>query len=370
MIRAQVLSALLACGFTIFFAPAEAQTRHVPSRPETVVFGEIPIDRPAVATVGSGDTLAIDTISHQGATQDEDPVTFLGKMGVRRDEILKDAIDFWNSRGSRPREGRGQHILTGPIYVRDAEPGDTLEIQFVDFALRVPFGLNSTGPATGVLGSAYPGTRPQDPPSAGGPRLIRTGVENGRAVAFLSRNVVVPVRPFMGTMAVAPSRPTIGQPGIVVDGVQTSRPPGPFVGNLDFKELSKGASLFLPVFQKGAQFYVGDPHSAQGDGEVNGTAIEQSLTGTFRFILHKGRALSLPRAETPTHFVMMGIDVDLDRAMRLATEQVVEFLVHDKGLSAADAYTLASIACDFHVAEAVDLTQVVVGKIPKDVFRK
>jgi len=367
MHRALLLAAFLT---PLAVSSAGAQTRHLPSRPETVVFGEIPIDRPAALTVRSGETVAIDTISHQGATQDEDPVTFLGKLGVGRDEILKDAIDFWNSRSGRPREGRGQHILTGPIYIQDAEPGDTLEIQFVDFVLRVPFGLNSTAPTTGVLGSAYPGTHPQDAPSAGGTRLIRTGLENGRAVAFLSRNVVVPVRPFMGTMAVAPSRASIGQPGIVVDGVQSSRPPGPYGGNLDFKELSKGASLFLPVFQKGAQFYVGDPHSAQGDGEVNGTAIEQSLTGTFRFVLYKGATLSLPRAETPTHFVMMGIDVDLDRAMRIATEQVIEFLVHDKGLSPADAYTLASVACDFHVAEAVDLTQVVVGKVPKDVFRR
>jgi acetamidase/formamidase len=204
----------------------------------------------------------------------------------------------------------------------------------------------------------------------GGPRLIRTGLENGRQVAFLSRTVVVPVRPFMGTMAVAPIRAALGQPGVVIDGVQTSRPPGPYGGNLDFKELAKGASLFLPVFHTGAQVYVGDPHSAQGDGEVNGTAIEQSLTGTFRFVVHKGRTLSLPRAETPTHYVVMGIDVDLNRAMRIATEQAVEFLVKEKGLSTADAYTLASIACDFHVAEAVDLTQVVVGKIPKDVFRR
>jgi len=108
----------------------------------------------------------------------------------------------------------------------------------------------------------------------------------------------------------------------------------------------------------------------QGDGEVNGTALEHSLTGRFRFVLHKGRRIDQPRVETPTHYIVTGIDLDLDRAMRLATQQAVDFLTREKGLSAADAYTLASIACDFHVAEAVDLTQVVVGKIPKDVFRK
>ena len=150
----------------------------------------------------------------------------------------------------------------------------------------------------------------------------------------------------------------------------TTRPPGPFGGNLDFKDLTTGATLFLPVFQRGAQFYVGDPHSAQGDGEVNGTAIEHSLTGTFQFILHKNHPLDLPRAETPTHYVVMGIDVDLDRALRIATAQAVEFLMREKGLNASDAYTVASIACDFHIAEAVDLTQVVVGKIPKNIFTR
>jgi acetamidase/formamidase len=343
---------------------------HVPSRPETVVWGEIPVNRPAVLTIRSGDTVAIDTLSHQGATQDEDPVAFLAKHGVRRDEVLPDAIDFWRSRAGRPREGRAGHILTGPIYMQDAAPGDTLEIQVLDLALRTPFGMNSSGPASGVLGDGYPGTRPTDPRPEGAPRVIRTRTENGRGVAELTPDLIVPLRPFMGIMAVAPALPRIGQPGITVEGVQSTRPPGPFGGNLDYKDLGPGATLFLPVFHPGARFYVGDPHSAQGDGEVNGTAIEQSLSGRFRFVLHKDTALAGPRAETATHYVVMGIDVDLDRAMRLATAEAITFLTREKGLSPADAYTLASIACDFHVAEAVDLTQVVVGKIPKDVFRR
>ena len=302
--------------------------------------------------------------------QDEDPVTFLGKLGVQPNEVLPDAIDFWKSRPGRPREGRAGHILTGPIYVQDAAPGDTLEIQVLDLTLRTPFGMNSSGPGSGVLAEGYPGTRPTDAKPEGAPRVIRTRTENGRSIAELTPDLIVPVRPFMGIMAVAPVRPRIGQPGITVDGVQSTRPPGPFGGNLDYKDLGPGSTLFLPVFHAGARFYVGDPHSAQGDGEVNGTAIEHSLSGRFRFVLHKGKALAGPRAETATHYVLMGIDLDLDRAMRLATAEVIAFLTSEKGLSPADAYTLASIACDFHVAEAVDLTQVVVGKIPKDVFRR
>ena len=171
----------------------------------------------------------------------------------------------------------------------------------------------------------------------------------------------------MGIMAVAPN-PVVGQPGVTVPGVQSSRPPGAFGGNMDVKDLTVGSTLYLPVFHEGALFYVGDPHSVQGDGEVSGTAIEQSLSGVFRFIVHKGKTISGPRAETDTHYLIMGIDLDLNRATRRATWEVVDFLVHEKGLTQAKALSLASIAVDFRVSEVVDLTQVVTGFIPKDIF--
>ena len=151
-------------------------------------------------------------------------------------------------------------------------------------------------------------------------------------------------------------------------GVQSSWPPGPFGGNFDLKDLTAGSRLFLPVFQYGAQFYTGDCHSAQGDGEVSGTAIEHSLSGVFRFIVHKGRTLEFPRAETKTHYIMMAADPDLNRAMRKATLQVVKFLVEEKGLTEARAFSLASIAVDFHAAEVVDYQQLVSAKIPKSLF--
>ena len=137
---------------------------------------------------------------------------------------------------------------------------------------------------------------------------------------------------------------------------------------MDLKDLTEGSVLYLPVFQPGALFYVGDPHSAQGDGEVSGTAIEQSLSGRFRFILHKGETITAPWAETDTHYILMGIDLDLDRALRMAVREVVAFLVAEKELTPAKALSLASIAVDFHVAEAVDLTQLVSGRIPKSLF--
>jgi acetamidase/formamidase len=317
--------------------------------------------------VRSGEIAAIDTISHQGATQDEDPIAFFGSLGVKKEDVLADVIDFWESRRSRPRDGRAGHVLTGPVYIEGAEPGDTLEIQIVSYRLRVPYGINS---GNGVLGAGYPGTAKTDVIPSGGRKLIRTGVANGRPVAFVADRVQVPVRPFMGIMAVAPPEAAVGSPGVTVAGVANSRAPGAFGGNLDVKELTAGTSLFLPVFHHGGQFYVGDPHSAQGDGEVNGTAIEQSLTGTYRFVVHKNRTIPLPRVETPTHDILMGIDVDLNRAMRIAVQQTVAFLITEKHLTETDALALASVGCDFHVAEAVDLTQVVVGKIPKNVFRE
>ena len=139
---------------------------------------------------------------------------------------------------------------------------------------------------------------------------------------------------------------------------------------MDVKDLTIGSTLYLPVFHPGALFYTGDPHSAQGDGEVSGTAIEHSLTGIFRFIVHKKTAIKGPRAEDADYYIMMGIDLDLDRAMRLAVQEVVNFLIAEKGLPPGYAYSLASIAVDFHVGEAVDQTQIVTGKIPKSIFKK
>ena len=361
-------------------ANAEGPTkydRYVPSRPETVAWGGFPIDRPPVLTITSGQTVRIDTISQSGANQDENPVTYLGKLGVKPDEILKDVLDFWASKEGRP-EGKGTHVLTGPIYMEGAEPGDTLEVEVLELTTRVPYGINGTSPTGGVFKPEF-GAKPGDPvldiPEASRRHLIRTGMANGRQVAFFSDKIQVPLSPFMGVMGVAPRMPVLGEIGVRpgLQGtrlVQGSSPPGLWGGNLDFKTLGVGARLFLPVFHPGALFYTGDPHGVQGDGEISGGALEQSLTGVFRFVLHKHKTIDAPRAETATQYILMGIDTDLNRAMRLAAWQVVQFLVTDKGLTQADALSLASIAVDFHVAEAVDGTMVIVGKIPKSLFLK
>ena len=372
----RLLTALCAIGVSVITAAQDkpidkdGSDHFVPSRPGNLSWGWYPIDKEPVLTIRSGQTVRIDTLTHAGATQDENPVTYLTGLGIPREEILEDVLDFWASRDERPREGRSGHVITGPIYIDGAEPGDMLEVQILDIETRVPWGINNTSATGGVFSSSYPGVRSDDPLldiPRGTRHVIRTGEVDGREVAFVAQDIQVPLAPFMGILAVAPD-PVVGEPGVTLPGVQGSRPPGAFGGNLDVKDLKAGTTVYLPVFHRGALFYTGDPHGAQGDGEVSGTAIEQSLSGVFRFVVHKGVTLLGPRAETDTHYLLMGIDLDLDRATRHATWEVVNFLVKEKGLTPAKALSLASIAVDFRVSEVVDLTQVVTGFIPKSIF--
>ena len=352
-------------------ADAAAEADHlVPSTPENVSWGWFPIDKEPVLRVQPGETVRINTLTHAGATQGEEPVAYLTGLGLPRDEVLQDVLDFWASREGRPREGRSGHVITGPVYIEGAEAGDVLEIEILSIETRVSWGINNTSARGGVFSMDYPGAHEDDPAldiPPGTRHVIRTGDANGREVAFISDDIQVPLAPFMGILAVAPD-PVVGQPGVTVPGVQGSRPPGAFGGNLDVKDLKAGTTVYLPVFHEGALFYTGDPHGAQGDGEVSGTAIEQSLSGVFRFAVHKDRAISAPRAEDDEYYMIMGIDLDLDRATRHATWEVVNFLGEEKGLSPAEALSLASIAVDFRVSEVVDLTQVVTGYIPKNIF--
>lgn len=165
----------------------------------------------------------------------------------------------------------------------------------------------------------------------------------------------------MGIIAVAPPA-ELGR-------VSTTRP-AIWAGNLDLKDLTKGSTLYIPVFNEGALVFTGDGHAAQGHGEVDGTAIETSLTPTLQFIVHKGLGADMkaPRAETATHYISMGLDPDLDEALKLSVKETINFLQQEKGLSVNDAYALASIGVDYVVAEAVDQTELIAGLIPKNLF--
>src|SRR5262249_7606265 len=199
-----------------------------------------------------------------------------------------------------------------------AEPGDMLEVRILALEHRVPYGVNNSNRGTGVLPDLLAG------PAA---KVIR--LDTARNVALFSPDIEIPLQPFMGIMAVAPGRDT---------WLISSRPPGRYGGNMDFNKLTGGSTLYLPVFHPGAQVFTGDSHAVQGDGEVDGTAIEASLTGTFQFIVHKGagKAMQWPRAEDADYYYALGMDVDLDVAMKEAVQETVKFLQETKGLSAAD----------------------------------
>src|SRR4029079_14841440 len=237
---------------------------YVRSTPETVVRGHLPAGRKPVLTVKSGQTVRIDTISHQGVTG-TDPVTFFGSAGIKPNEVLPDAIDVFNK--VQIPKGAGTHVLTGPIYVEGADTGDMLEVRVRQIDFRVPYGVNNSYKGTGVLPGVHSGPYP---------KIIKFDLQ--RRVALFAPGIEIPLVPFMGIMTVMPPEPSL----------PSSRPPGIYGGNMDFNRLTVGSSLYLPVHQRGALFYTGDSRAVQGDGEINGTAIEASLSPILQFIVHKG----------------------------------------------------------------------------------
>jgi acetamidase/formamidase len=298
--------------------------------------------------VRSGQTVRIDTVSHQGLINGTDPVKFFGAAGIAPGEVLADAIEIY-AKAPRPKDA-GAHVLTGPIAVEGAEPGDMLEVRIVDLEFRVPYGVNNSNKGTGVLPDLHAGPYP---------KIIRFDLQ--RRVALFAPGIEVPLSPFLGIMAVMPPQ-----------ALANTRPPGIYGGNMDFNRLTVGARLYLPVHQPGALFYTGDSHAVQGDGEINGTAIEASLSPVLQFVVHKGagRGTKWPRAEDDANWYVMGMDVDLDAALKQAAEETIAFLQREKGLSPADAYSLASIAVNYVIAEAVDHVQMVYGAIPKRIFTR
>jgi acetamidase/formamidase len=320
------------------------------STPETVSWGWIAADRAPVLRVKSGQTVRINTVTHQGLNTDRDPVAFFGTAGIAAGKVLADASDIY--RRVKRGEGAGPHILTGPVHIEGAQPGDMLEVRVLDVAIRVPYGVNSTGPGWGAA---------PDLLKEAAQKVIKLDLK--RRVALFAKGVEVPLAPFMGIVAVAPP-PALKR--------VSTKPPGAFGGNIDFRHLTAGATLYLPVFNDGALFYTGDGHACQGDGEVDGTAIEISLTPTLQLIVHKGAGgnMSWPRAEDAVNYYSMGMGTNLDEALKNAIREAVEFLKGRAGLSAAEAYALCSLAVDFRIGEAVNNVLMVYGVIPKRLFRK
>ena len=336
------MSRRLALSAVLLVATLGAQTPKVhelPLSPATVHWGYYDSKLTPAIRVGSGDRIRIETMVAGGLQR-------LRLAGASEAEI-PDSLKAVEQRVTE--RGPGAHPMSGPVFVEGAEPGDTLEIRIVAIEFLHPFGVNAFSPGGGVLPDDYP---------YAGLKLFRW--RPGATTVEFKPGVVLPIAPFFGSIGVAPP-PLVGR--------ISSRPPGYHGGNLDNKDLVAGSTLYLPVHVPGALLSVGDGHAMQGHGEVTGTALETSLRGTFELRVRKGQRLRWPRAETPTHYIAMGLNEDLDEATRLATREMVDFLAAEKGMSRDEAYMLCSLAGDLHVTQAVDATKGVHLALAKSTFR-
>jgi acetamidase/formamidase len=320
--------------------PALAADYQLKATPATVAWGYYWSAAKPVLRIHSGDTVEMQTLTTASPTS-------LANNGVKPGDIQQELKTIY---ANVKDKGPGGHILTGPVYVEGSEPGDTLEVRIQRIRIAVPYATNGFSPQRGVL----PATDFQ----RGRTKLIPLDLQ--RNVARFAPNIEIPLRPFFGSLGVAPPESA---------GRINSGPPGSHAGNLDNKELVAGTTLFIPVHVKGALFEAGDGHAGQGNGEVDITALETSLDGTFQLIVRKDMHLKGPRAETPTHWIAMGLDPDLDQATINATRDAIDFLVTEKHLSREDAYALCSVAVDFNITQAVDGTKGVHAMIPKSIFK-
>jgi acetamidase/formamidase len=383
---------------------------YLPSLVDQVRWGYVPsVGSEPVLKMNSGETLTVDAVSHEGILEDQgrDPVAFFGSHGVPREQVLDDAIAIaaGYSRTQRNFNVDGPHVVTGPVFVQGAEPGDVLKVEPLSLLLRVPYGVISSRHGKGALarqadGNAPPGITLDEvmPPIAtdgratGNPLLYgdvftftpvtrgRLGVPSGTMTFGNSATVTFPLSPFMGMMGVAfESATNLTAP------VLNSIPPTLGAGNIDISLLGEGSAFYLPVFSEGALFFTGDSHMAMGDGEVALTAMEGSLRTTFRLTVCKpgsgdapSVAFSYPFAETQDAWVPIGLSdpdaslngqvTDLNIAMRRAVVNALNFLQDDQGMDRATAYAYLSAAANFHVSQVVDRTTGVHGVIRKEHF--
>ena len=323
-------------------SPSQApRTHRLEATPETVAYGYYWSEAKPVLKIASGDIIDVDTLLTNSPTG-------LARAGVPDDQIqasLKAIVAAFPQ--GNPGRGPGGHILTGPVYVEGAEPGDALEVKVLSIDLPIDYGYN------GCAGFIRANCEQQ-------PAKIFRFDRATMTTEFLP-GIIIPLRPFFGSMGVAPA-PEIGR--------VSSNPPGRHAGNLDNKELTAGSTLYIPVFVPGALFEVGDGHAAQGDGEVNQTAIETSLRGRLQLTVRKDLKLTWPRAETPAEYITMAADPDLTVATRTAIQEMIDFLVATKGLTRHQAYQLTSVAGNVAITQLVDLPNLGVHvKMPKAIFK-
>jgi acetamidase/formamidase len=341
---------------------------YVPLTPENAIIGHYSATKKPVLSVKSGAVVKIDGGGGGGAVRGDnpDPAKWLADNNILSTPgtlaALQETARVQKETPKLPGPSNGGHLLVGPVYIEDAEPGDMLEIRILDVTPRITFGTTGGAPGRGAMALGMAEAAPAPAASRGVPRPFgkTTVLDINRNAGIFEKGIEVPLKPFMGVMAVCP--PDSEGPN------RGSRAPGAFGGNLDCSELCAGSTLYLPVFQKGALFYTGDSHAGQGDGEVTGTAIETADTCTLQFILHKGKTIAMPRAETPANYIVFGLDPDLNKAMRQAVMETVGFLQEKRGLDVFKAYALSSIAVNYRVTQVVDATLGVHAMIPKRVF--
>jgi acetamidase/formamidase len=331
-------------GLIVLIAAQGAQSQQPPMRelaltPEHVHWGYYDSRQSPALRIASGDRVRIETMVAGGLQR-------LRLAGASEAEIPQ-ALKTVELRVTE--RGPGVHPMTGPIFVEGADAGDTLEVRILAIEFLHPFGVVAFNPGGGTLPDEFPYAHF---------RLLRW--QPGADRVEFKPGVSLNLAPFFGSIGVAPP-PLVGR--------ISSRPPGWHGGNLDNKDLVAGTTLYLPVHVPGALLSVGDGHGMQGDGEVTGTALETSLRGTFEVRVRKGQRQRWPRAETPTHFVSMGLHEDLDEASRLATREMIDFLVAEKGMTRDEAYVLCSIAVDLRVTQVVDQTKGVHAMLAKSIFR-
>src|SRR5215471_1530457 len=309
--------------------------------PQTVHVGFFLASLKPALTINSGDIVTIETATHL------DPAIVDRSGAVPPSEVPQYVRDIY--RDVRDR-GPSVHILTGPIEIRGAMPGDTLEVRILDVNLALPYGFNRHRPDGGALPGEF---------AANWERVIP--INRAAKTAEVAKGVVVPLEhPFFGTMGLAPDASL---------GRISSGPPGAHAGNMDNKDLGAGSILYLPVHAPGALFSAGDGHAAQGQGEVDLTGIETGLRGRFQFYLRKDMKLVWPRAETATHWIVMGLNPNLEEAMKIAVRETIDFLTtRFPQLTRDEAYMIASVAVDYHVTQVVDGTKGIHGMIPKAIF--
>jgi acetamidase/formamidase len=332
-------------GLVAFTAALAGQTRapkthRLEATPSTVAVGYYWSEAKPALRIASGDIIDVDTLLTNNPNG-------LARAGVPDDKIqasLKAII----TEVTGDRRGPGGHILTGPVYVEGAEPGDALEVKILSIDLPIDYGYNGCS-----------GFVPENC-ERGVPSKIIT-LDRRNMTAEFASGIVIPLRPFYGSMGVAPA-PELGR--------VSSNPPGKHAGNMDNKELVAGSTLYIPVFVLGALFEIGDGHAAQGDGEVDQTAIETSLRGRIQLTVRKDMKLVWPRAETSTDYISIASDPDLTKATTMAIQEMVDFLSATRKLTKHQAYQLVSIAGNVAVTQLVDKPNVGVHvKMPKSIFK-